>query len=223
MQSGFEPPTFSRIVFSIGLFFGQYGLLFLVFFALLIGGGFFFYQRNIGFKKFVSSIINEIPAVKDIIKKISIQRFAATLSSLIKAGLPMMRALEITADAGGRIELKEALQRVANDGIAKGLTLGEAFKKEKYFPRTVSSLMAISEKAGHIEEVLITLSEFYGSEIDSALKVLVSFLEPVLLLFIGAIIGLLHFLLLLRFINLLLRFKYKNENEFYVEKRLYAY
>lgn len=188
-QSGFEPPTFSRIVFSVGLFFGQYGVLFLVFVAGLVGGGVFLYQRNLGFKKFISSMINEIPAVKDIIKKISIQRFAGTLSSLVKAGLPMMRALEITADASGRIELKEALQRVSNEGIAKGLTLGEAFKREKYFPSTVSNLMAISEKAGHIDEVLVTLSEFYGSEIDTSLKTLVSFLEPALLLFIGVIIA----------------------------------
>ena len=72
----------------------------------------------------------------------------------------------------------------------KGLTVGEAFKRETYFPRVVVNLIAISEKAGHMEDVLQTLSDFYESEVDSSIKILVSFLEPMLLLAIGLIVGL---------------------------------
>jgi len=63
------------------------------------------------------------------------------------------------------------------------------FKKETFFPKTVVNLIAISEKAGHIEEILGTLADFYVSEIDSSMKSLVSVIEPVLLLFLGLIIG----------------------------------
>ncbi len=189
-QSGFTPPLFSRVVFAVGLFFGQYGgyilgfmILFLILFVVL-------YKNAIVFRKLITSMVAEIPVVKDIVKKIALQRFAATLSSLIKAGIPLTDALEITARAVGNVELREALVRISQEGLAKGLTVGEAFKREPFFPKTVVNLIAISEKAGHIEEVLGTLAEFYVSEIDSSLKMLVSVLEPAMLLVIGFVIGL---------------------------------
>lgn len=189
LESGFEPPVFSKIVFSVGLFFGKFGVLILG--ALIVGvfALIFFYQRSLIFKRLFAAILNEIPIIKDIIQKVALQRFAATLSSLIKAGMPITDALEITADTVGHMELKQALIRISREGLAKGLTIGEAFRRESFFPKTIVNLMAISEKAGHIEEVLATLADFYTSEIDSSLKTLVSFLEPALLLFIGFVIG----------------------------------
>ncbi len=189
-QSGFTPPLFSRVVFAVGLFFGDYGgyvLGFLILFLILF---IVFYKNALVFKRLVTSIVAEIPVVKDIVRKIALQRFAATLSSLIKAGIPLTDALEITAQAVGNVELREALLRISREGLAKGLTVGEAFKREPFFPKTVVNLIAISEKAGHIEEVLGTLAEFYVSEIDSSLKTLVSVLEPAMLLVIGFVIGL---------------------------------
>lgn len=189
-QSGFTPPLFSRVVFAVGLFFGDYGAYILGFFILVLIFFIVFYKNIWIFRKLVTSIVAEIPVVKDIVRKIALQRFAATLSSLIKAGIPLTDALEITAQAVGNVELREALVRISREGLAKGLTVGEAFKREPFFPKTVVNLIAISEKAGHIEEVLGTLAEFYVSEIDSSLKTLVSVLEPAMLLVIGFIIGL---------------------------------
>ncbi|MGC9610635.1 MAG: type II secretion system F family protein [Minisyncoccia bacterium] len=189
IDSGFQPPLFSRVVFSIGLFFGQYGFLFLF---VIIGGLTAFiitYKSSFVFKKAVVSVVSSIPVINDVVKKIALQRFAATLSSLIKAGLPLTEALEITAQAVGNVELRDALMRISREGLAKGLTVGEAFRREEFFPKTVVNLVAISERAGHIENVLETLADFYASEIDSSLKILVSFLEPVMLLVIGFIIG----------------------------------
>ena len=103
--------------------------------------------------------------------------------------MPLTESLEITAQAVGNVELKESLIRISREGLSKGLTIGEAFRKEPFYPRTVVNLMAISEKTGHIDEVLATLADFYTKEIDNSLKILVAFLEPALLLFIGGIIG----------------------------------
>ena len=69
----------------------------------------------------------------------------------------------------------------------KGLTIGEAFRRETVFPRVVVNLVAVSEKAGHIESILDTLADFYESEIDTSIKTLISFLEPALLLVIGSL------------------------------------
>jgi type IV pilus assembly protein PilC len=188
-QGGFNPPLFSRIVFSFGNFFAHYGIFILGFFVILLILAIYFYKVSIIFRRFVFNVFQEIPVVKDLVRKMAIQRFAATLSSLVKAGIPITDALEITAEAVSNIELKEAILRISREGLSKGLTLGEAFRKEPIFPKTVSNLVAISEKAGHIEEVLATLADFYSSEIDNSLKALVSFLEPVMLVLIGAVIG----------------------------------
>lgn len=188
-DSGFEPPIFSKIVFAIGFFFGDFGGIILLALAILGVVIVLLYRSSFVFKKFVLSIVFNLPLIRDVVKKVSIQRFAATLASLIKAGMPITDALEITADSITQVELKEALQRISREGIAKGLTVGEAFKREPFFPKTVVNLIAISERAGHIEEVLQTLADFYTSEIDSSLKTLVAFLEPLMLMGIGLIIG----------------------------------
>ena len=190
LSGNIEPPTFSRIVFGLGLFLNKYMLLILLF---MVGVGFglwYFFSKTMAGRKMGRRIVGYLPFVGEIVRKISIQRFASTLSSLMRSGTPILDSLEITAGAVGSSELKTVLMRVSREGIMKGLTVGEAFKRETYFPRVVVSLIAVSEKAGHMEEVLQTLSEFYESEIDSSIKILVSFLEPMLLLFIGLIVGL---------------------------------
>ncbi len=189
-QGGFTPPLFSRIVFAVGLFFAQYGFIIMGFAVAGIIAAFFAYKNSLAFKRLVFSIIREIPVVKDLMNKSALQRFAATLSELIKAGIPLTDAIEITAQTVGNVDLRDALLRISREGLAKGITVGEAFRREPFFPKTVVNLMAISEKAGHIDEVLGTLADFYSSEIDNSLKSLVSFLEPVMLMGIGIVVGL---------------------------------
>jgi len=190
LEGGFEPPAFSRVVFSVGLFLGEYAVASLSALGIAIVIFIILNKYSLVFKKFVFSILSEIPVVHDIVKKIALQRFASTLASLVRSGMPLTRGLEITSRAVGNVQLEASLRRVSEEGLAKGLTVGEAFRREPYFPQTVSNLVGISEQAGHIEEVLETLSDFYTKEIDGSIKTLVSFLEPVMLLVIGAVIGL---------------------------------
>lgn len=186
---GFEPPLFSKIVFAIGLFMGQYFWIIFIFIIIFLAGAWFFIAKSMIGRKLSSIFIVKIPIIGGVLKKIALQRFASTFSALLSSGLPILDSLEITADAVGNEELKIGLRRVAREGISKGLTIGDAFRKEPAFPRVVVNLMAISEKAGHMESILNTLADFYTSEIETAIKSLVSFLEPILLLVIGLIIG----------------------------------
>ena len=107
----------------------------------------------------------------------------------MKAGLPILDSLDITADSVGNDELRESLNRISKEGIAKGLTIGEAFKREPAFPRVVANLIAIAEKSGHIETILETLADFYEAEIDASLKSLLTLLEPVILFGIGIVVA----------------------------------
>jgi len=189
-ETGIEPPLFSRIVFAVGLFFGQYAYIIMPFLiAMIVFAWYFFFKNPVG-RQTLERIIGRTPVIKNIVQQLAIQRFASTFASLLKAGIPILEALNITAGAVGSEELKDSLVRIAKEGITKGLTVGEAFRREVYFPRTVTNLIAISEKAGHMEEVLETLSDFYASEVDASVKILVSFLEPILLLVLGSVVGL---------------------------------
>src|SRR3972149_4291390 len=189
LESGFEPPLFSKIVFTIGLFVSKIWFVLVGAGIAAIIGGVVAYKRSLFFKKFIWSLFTNIPVVREVVEKYALQRFASTLSSLIQAGLQITDAIDITADAVGNIELREALKRISHEGVSKGLTLGEAFRREPFFPKIVTNLVAISEKAGHVEEILETLGEIFIREVDNSIKRLVSFTEPVLLLLIGVVIG----------------------------------
>jgi len=184
-----KPPLFSRIVISAGLFISHYIWPILIFFAII---GFFIWYlfiKSPSGKRILYQFALKLPIIKNVLKQLALQRFASTLSSLLKAGLPILDALEITSQTVGYGEMRDSLLRISREGIARGLTVGEAFRREAVFPRTVVNLMAISEKAGHIEDILSTLATFYGGEVETAVKTLVSFLEPALLVGMGIIVG----------------------------------
>lgn len=189
LSSGFNPPLFSRIVLTTGLFLNKYFILILVGLALVVLIIWILLTKVSATKKIFQHFLSKLPVVGELLKKIALQRFASTLSLLMRAGLPILDSLEITADVVGLTEIREGLLRISREGIAKGLTIGDAFRREPMFPLVVSNLIAVSERAGHTEDILKTLSDFYEKEIDSSVKNLVSFLEPAMLLFIGVIIG----------------------------------
>ena len=184
-----EPPLFSKIVISVGLFISNY-IWFIL--AILVATGvslWYLFTKTTSGKRILYQFVMKIPVISVVLKQMALQRFAATLSSLLKAGLPILDSLEITAQTVGFEDLKNSLMRISREGVARGLTIGEAFRRETVFPRVVVNLMAISEKAGHIEDILLALSDFYEGEIEAAIKTMVGFLEPAMLVGIGIIIG----------------------------------
>ena len=188
-DSNVEPPFFSQLVFGVGLFVNDHVILFL---GSLIGITAFlivFFKYTLAGKRVADRLFSNLPFIRKIYRDLAVQRFASTLSSLMKAGLPIVQAIDITADTVGYQALRISLLRISREGLAKGLTIGEAFRRETAFPRVVTNLVAISEKAGHLEEVLNTLANFYAVNLKSLIKSLVSFLEPVLLVVMGVMVG----------------------------------
>jgi len=189
LDTGLNPPLFSRIVFAVGLFIGNYATTIIVLFLFFASFGTYFFSKTEIGRRLFDRFLRSLPLVKKIYREIAVQRFAATMSSLLKAGLPIVQTLIVTAETVGSEEMRVGLIRVASDGLSKGLTLGEAFKRETVFPKVVTNLVAISEKAGHLEEVLKALDDFYAGSIDSSVKSLVAVLEPLLLMGMGLLVG----------------------------------
>ncbi|MBI4084996.1 MAG: type II secretion system F family protein, partial [Candidatus Liptonbacteria bacterium] len=188
-QAGIKPPLFSRIVFGIGLFVGH-NIIILGTIALILIGfcSYFFFKNSTGIRM-RSRILENTPMIKNIYNDLAIQTFSSTFSSLMKAGLPIVRSINITAEVVGSEKFKVSLKRIGEEGLAKGLSVGEAFRREQVFPNVVSSLIAISEKAGHLDEILKTLAEFYATRVEESIRALVSLLEPLLLLIMGFLVA----------------------------------
>ena len=188
-DTGVDPPTFSRIVFGIGLFINDhiFGVLFTIIFVVVFGTYFFFF--SVVGKRIGDRMMSHLPIVRKTYRDMAVQRFATTFSALMKAGLPIIQATKITANVVGSEEFRIALVRIADEGLAKGVTIGESFKREKVFPQVVTNLIAVSEKAGHLEDVLETISEFYASNVEANVRSLVSVLEPALLMTMGLMVG----------------------------------
>lgn len=182
-------PPVTQLIFNISFFLSDYGLYILGFLILFLVGIIMFYKFSLVGRRLFQRLAYRIPLVNNILYKMSYQRFAVTFGALMRAGLPILENLEITATTVGNEEMRQALFRIAQEGIVKGVTLGDAFRREEVFPQTIRTLISIGEKAGHTEEVLHTLSEFYDSEIDAAVKSLVSIFEPLMLVIIGLVVG----------------------------------
>jgi type IV pilus assembly protein PilC len=183
-----ELPLTTKIVIGLGNFLSQKWYLF---FGILFFLVFFFFQilKTKAVKKIFDRISLKIPIISGIIQKTNSASTARNLSSLISGGVSLPRALEITANTLGNFLYKEALFS-AVEKVKKGEKLSLALKPyQKIYPLTLISMIEVGEETGATSEILSKLAEFYEEEVSNATKNLVSVIEPVLMLFIGGVVG----------------------------------
>ncbi|TSC78594.1 MAG: type 4 fimbrial assembly protein pilC [Parcubacteria group bacterium Gr01-1014_33] len=163
-------------------FFTLFGLL-----AAIIGLIWFF--RKPAGKRLLFGLLTRVPVAHDLIRYLALARFSRTLKNLIKSGIPLLEGLDIVATSLGNESYRREIIQMQGE-IRKGVSLADIFRKrEEYFPRLVSSLVAVGERTGSLEQSLETIAAFYEEEVDRTLKTLVTFLEPLLLLIMGLIVG----------------------------------
>jgi len=182
-------PIMTRIIFAISraLAFKPY-LTIIFFFAL--GMGLFFLFRNKQVRKSLNQFVFHIPVISTLLQQVELTRFARTLGNLLKSGIPIIEALEITADA---LTLKEYRDIVlsAKENIAKGVSLANAFRKnEKIIPGLLVSVIQVGEKTAELDEMLLNVANFYEEQVDNSLQSMASLIEPILLVIVGLAIGL---------------------------------
>ena len=148
-----------------------------------------------------------LPGIGVLLRKLSIARFAAACAVLIKGGIPMAQAIEISATTIGNIVYRDLL-REAVKGIREGKALSQVLAKApaSYFPPLVSQLISVGESTGQVTSMLNRISDFYSREVDDAVTNLVELIQPVLIVIIGVVIGLLFASILMPIYNLALKF-----------------
>jgi type IV pilus assembly protein PilC len=123
-----------------------------------------------------------------IVQEVSVARWSRTLASLTHAGVPLLQALEITGRTGGNIAVQEAMDGVIAS-VKRGGTIAAPLAQAPIFPSMVTHMVGVGEETGALDEMLDRIAEFYEEQVEAAVKSLMSILEPILIIVIGAMVG----------------------------------
>lgn len=129
-----------------------------------------------------------IPVFGDLLRKVAISRFTRTLSTLTRSGVPILQALEIVERTAGNEVFARAI-RTSADSVRNGETLAEPLTRSEVFPAMVTRMIAVGEKTGALEGMLMKISDFYDSEVRAKVDGLTSLIEPLLIAMMGLVVG----------------------------------
>jgi type IV pilus assembly protein PilC len=183
----YNPPLYTDILLGISKILVNYGIFVGVFGGL---GGFLlwrYFHSDKGRPIYHKMLLNT-PVLGKVIAKVAIARFARIFSALNVAGVNVLESLRVTGEALGNEVLKQVLVDAAIE-IQEGAPLSVPLSRSKYFPPVLSQMMAVGEETGDIETVLIKLANFYDREVDEVTESLTSILEPIMIVVLGSIIG----------------------------------
>src|SRR5467141_3306893 len=185
---GVDLPLPTKIVIALSNFVGSiFGLLMLV----ALGGAIFglkvWYGTSQG--RFVlDTIVLKLPVLGILMRKIAVARFTRTLGTLISSGVPSLEGLDITAKTAGNAVVERALQKVRKS-LEEGKSLTEPLRDAEVFPGMVTQMIAVGEQTGAMDAMLQKIADFYEEEVDAAVKDLLTALEPVMIVFLGVVVG----------------------------------
>ncbi|PYU79003.1 MAG: pilus assembly protein PilC [Acidobacteria bacterium] len=185
---GVDLPLPTKIVIALSNFVGSiFGLLILVALGGAIFGVKVWYGTSQG--RFVlDSIILKLPVLGILMRKIAVARFTRTLGTLISSGVPILEGLDITARTAGNAVVERALQKVRKS-LEEGKSLTEPLKESEVFPGMVTQMIAVGEQTGAMDAMLQKIADFYEEEVDAAVKDLLTALEPIMIVFLGVVVG----------------------------------
>ena len=185
---GVDLPLPTRIVVGLSNFVGSiFGLLIFVFIGGTIFGLKVWYGTPQG-RFILDTIILKLPVLGILMRKIAVARFTRTLGTLIASGVPILEGLDITAKTAGNAVVERALFRVRRS-LEEGKSLTEPLKDSEVFPGMVTQMIAVGEQTGAMDAMLQKIADFYEEEVDAAVKDLLTALEPIMIVFLGLVVG----------------------------------
>ena len=185
---GADLPAPTLMVMAISDIFVTYWWLGL----MVIGGALFAFftllRRSTSFRHTVDRLSLKIPIVGDILEKATIARWTRTLATMFAAGVPLVESLDAVAGAAGNSVYATATKRIQTE-VSTGASLTNAMSNTKLFPSMVLQMTQIGEESGSLDGMLSKIAEFYEREVDDAVAALSSLLEPIIIVFLGVVIG----------------------------------
>lgn len=130
----------------------------------------------------------KLPIIGEIVQKMAISRFARTFGTLVSSGVPMMRALEIVGETSGNAVIAKSVE-TARESVREGQKISQPLEASGVFPTMVTHMIDVGEETGRLSDMLVKVSEFYDKEVDASIKGLTSLIEPLLIVFMGVVVG----------------------------------
>lgn len=185
---GAELPSFTKMIVEASRFMTAYWY---IVFGTLIGGIFAFVQakkRSEAFSRLLDRLTLKLPVIGKIMHDGAIARFARTLATTFKAGVPLVEAMDTVAGATGNVVYSDAVRRIKED-VSVGYQLNVAMRQVNLFPHMVIQMASIGEEAGALDTMLFKVAEFYEQEVSNAVDAISSLIEPFIMIFIGVVVG----------------------------------
>lgn len=183
-----ELPGITVAMLDISSFMTNYWYI-----VLLVGGGsvfaFFKYIKTKKGRYQFHYILLRTPIIKKIIMKVAVGHFTRTFSALIEAGVAVLEALDVTSRAVGNAVFEEAILK-AEEEVKIGKTLSSVIGSNPLFPPIVSQMLLVGEETGQTDKVLVKVADFYEEEVDRSLEGIGSIIEPIMILIMGSMVGL---------------------------------
>lgn len=181
-------PLPTRIVISLSNFVGSiYGLMIVVF---AVGGGI---ATNLWYKTpqgryTIDALLLKAPVVGMVLRKIAVARFTRTLGTLISSGVPILEGLDITSRTAGNAVVERAIAQTRK-AVEAGRSLVEPLKETDVFPGMVTQMIGVGEQTGAMDAMLQKIADFYEDEVDVAVKDMLTAIEPIMIVFLGIVVG----------------------------------
>lgn len=183
-----ELPALTLAMLGASSFMTSYWYILL---PLIIGGVVLLlrYLKTPSGKAQLHHFVLKVPGIKGIVTKVAVARFARTFSALMGAGVAVLEALDVTSRAVGNVVYEKALKDAAEE-VKNGATLSSVIDKSPLFPAIVPQMLAVGEETGQTDTVLVKVADFYEEEVDVAIEGLSSIIEPVMIVVMGGMVGL---------------------------------
>ena len=185
---GVDLPLPTRVVIGLSNFVGSIFGLLIVVFVVGVAIGLKVWYGTPGGRYALDAVLLKLPLVGILLRKIAVARFTRTLGTLISSGVPILEGLDITARTAGNAVIERALQHVRKS-LEAGKNLADPLKETDVFPGMVTQMIGVGEQTGAMDAMLQKIADFYEEEVDSAVKDLLSALEPAMIVFLGVVVG----------------------------------
>ncbi|MCK6533395.1 MAG: type II secretion system F family protein [Polyangiaceae bacterium] len=180
-------PKLTQIIVALSHGFVSY-LPFIVVSLGLAAGGFVYFYKTPGGKRAVHSTMLKLPIMGPVLRKIAVARFTRTLGTLLQSGVPILDALDICARTAGNVVIEAGIQHVRSK-ISEGKNMAEPLAETKVFPDMVVQMIAVGEQTGALDQMLNKIADFYEEETDIAVAAMTSAIEPILMVGVGGMVG----------------------------------
>ena len=198
---GAELPSLTELVMNLSDLFVDYGWIMIILLIVSAFGLYKLHEKSPTFQKRIDALILRLPVFGTIVRKATIARWARTTSTLFAAGVPLVEVLDSVAGASGNILYEEATQDIRAK-VTQGLSLTSSMQSTDMFPNMVIQMAAIGEESGSLDDMLNKAAEFYEDEVDNSVSRLSHLMEPIIMVVLGSLIGILLIAMYLPLFNL---------------------